>query len=125
MKPHRIRMAHSLIVHYYLHRCLEILRPFPASPDDFRRFHSDDYFSFLSSVSPNLIHSDPFLHRQLKPFNVGEDCPVFDGLFPFCEASAGGSIGAAVKLNLRDADIALNWAGGLHHAKKAEASGFC
>jgi histone deacetylase 1/2 len=22
-------------------------------------------------------------------------------------------------------DIAVNWAGGLHHAKKAEASGFC
>lgn len=23
------------------------------------------------------------------------------------------------------ADIAINWSGGLHHAKKAEASGFC
>ena len=23
------------------------------------------------------------------------------------------------------ADIAINWAGGLHHAKKSEASGFC
>ena len=23
------------------------------------------------------------------------------------------------------ADIAINWAGGLHHAKKVEASGFC
>ena len=23
------------------------------------------------------------------------------------------------------ADIAVNWAGGLHHAKKCEASGFC
>jgi acetoin utilization deacetylase AcuC-like enzyme len=32
---------------------------------------------------------------------------------------------AAVKLNNREADIAINWAGGLHHAKKTEASGFC
>ena len=24
-----------------------------------------------------------------------------------------------------EADIAINWAGGLHHAKKREASGFC
>ncbi|XP_059306724.1 histone deacetylase 6-like isoform X2 [Lycium ferocissimum] len=40
-------------------------------------------------------------------------------------ASAGGSIGAAVKLNHQDADIAINWAGGLHHAKKSAASGFC
>jgi len=23
------------------------------------------------------------------------------------------------------ADIAINWSGGLHHAKKFEASGFC
>lgn len=25
--------------------------------------------------------------------NVGEDCPVFDGLFEFCQISASGSIG--------------------------------
>lgn len=25
--------------------------------------------------------------------NVGEDCPVFDGLFEFCQLSTGGSIG--------------------------------
>lgn len=31
--------------------------------------------------------------------NVGEDCPVFDGLYEFCQLSAGGSVAAAVKLN--------------------------
>jgi len=31
----------------------------------------------------------------------------------------------AAKLNSKQADIAINWAGGLHHAKKSEASGFC
>ncbi|GAA0138604.1 histone modifying enzyme [Lithospermum erythrorhizon] len=124
MKPHRIRMAHNLIVHYSLHRRMEINRPFPAAATDIRRFHSDDYVSFLATVSPETIH-DHAHDRNLKRFNVGEDCPVFEGLFPFCQASAGGSIGAAVKLNRGDADIAINWAGGLHHAKKSEASGFC
>lgn len=33
--------------------------------------------------------------------------------------------GGAVKLNHGESDIAINWAGGLHHAKKSEASGFC
>ncbi|GAB2240328.1 hypothetical protein Droror1_Dr00020846 [Drosera rotundifolia] len=37
----------------------------------------------------------------------------------------GGSIGVAVKLNRGDADIGIDWAGGLHHAKKSEASKFC
>ena len=31
----------------------------------------------------------------------------------------------AVRLNKQETDIAINWAGGLHHAKKSEASGFC
>ena len=37
-----------------------------------------------------------------------------------CTRAAG-----AGKLNDGSADIAINWAGGLHHAKKSEASGFC
>ena len=33
--------------------------------------------------------------------------------------------GGAQQLNMGDAEIAINWTGGLHHAKKSEASGFC
>ena len=39
-------------------------------------------------------------------------------------APADLSEGAA-RLSRDKCDIAVNWAGGLHHAKKAEASGFC
>jgi len=46
-------------------------------------------------------------------------------LFEFCQISSGGSVGGAYKLNNQTSDICINWAGGLHHAKKAEASGFC
>ncbi|XP_026440446.1 histone deacetylase 6-like [Papaver somniferum] len=119
MKPHKIRMAHSLIVGYELDKSMEICKPYEATPKDIAKFHSDDYVEFLSAVSPESLSDH-------KRFNVGtEDCPVFEGLFEFCQASAGGSIGAATKLNRGDADIALNWAGGLNHAKKCEASGFC
>jgi acetoin utilization deacetylase AcuC-like enzyme len=34
-------------------------------------------------------------------------------------------LAAAERLNSGQADICINWAGGLHHAKKTEASGFC
>jgi len=63
----------------------------------------------------------------MQRFNVGEftDCPVFDGLFDFCATYTGCSIDGAVKLNHGLTDIAINWSGGLHHAKKMEASGFC
>ncbi|KAG5556048.1 hypothetical protein RHGRI_006617 [Rhododendron griersonianum] len=31
------------------------------------------------------LHTHP---RNLRHFNVSENCPVFDGLFPFCQATA-------------------------------------
>jgi histone deacetylase 1/2 len=127
------------------------------------KFHSDDYIDFLSKITPDNMMSSL---NQLQMFNVGEDCPVFDGMYEYCQISAGGSIGTsisctptppllvshfelspcffffhlfffffffffffcftdgALRLNHGLADIAVNWAGGLHHAKKSEASGF-
>ncbi|GAQ90432.1 Histone deacetylase complex catalytic component RPD3 [Klebsormidium nitens] len=122
MKPHRIRMTHNLLLHYGLYNKMEIFRPFPSRDKDMCRFHADDYVDFLKMVTPENQHENL---KMLKRFNVGEDCPVFDGLFNFCQTYTGGSVGGAVKLNHQHSDIAINWSGGLHHAKKCEASGFC
>eukprot|EP00301_Raphidiophrys_heterophryoidea_P017916 c2914_g1_i1.p1 GENE.c2914_g1_i1~~c2914_g1_i1.p1 ORF type:complete len:450 (-),score=130.21 c2914_g1_i1:1153-2451(-) len=122
MKPHRMRMTHSLLLSYGLYRKMEIYRPSQAQEQDMTKFHADDYIHFLATVTPDNQSHFP---QQLQRFNLGEDCPVFDGLFNFCQSSAGGSIGGAVKLNHGQADVAINWSGGLHHAKKCEASGFC
>jgi histone deacetylase 1/2 len=122
MKPHRIRMAHNLILNYGLYRKMEIYRPHKASADEMTKYHSDDYIKFLRSIRPDNVHE---YNKQMQRFNVGEDCPVFDGLYEFCQLSAGGSVAGAVKLNKQQTDIAINWGGGLHHAKKSEASGFC
>eukprot|EP01039_Chlorochromonas_danica_P004578 gene4579-5018_t len=124
MKPHRMRMAHHLILAYGLYRKMDVYRPRRASDYQIQAFHSEDYVEFLKNVSPDNLRS---FSNQITKFNLGEntDCPVFDGLYEFCTISAGGSIDAAVKLNQGLTDIAINWGGGLHHAKKSEASGFC
>ncbi|KAI3413806.1 putative histone deacetylase 1-A [Globodera pallida] len=122
MKPHRIRMTHNLLLNYGLYRKMEVFRPKPASLEEMTKYHSDDYMLFLKNIKPDNIAD---FGRQMQRFNVGEDCPVFDGLFEFCQISSGGSIAAATKINKQHVDIAINWMGGLHHAKKSEASGFC
>ncbi len=44
---------------------------------------------------PQSMHS-----AQLEEFNMKyEDCPVFDGLWKYCQIYTGASVGAAVKLN--------------------------
>ncbi|CAF3330863.1 unnamed protein product [Rotaria socialis] len=122
MKPHRIRMAHNLVLNYGLYRKMEVYRPHKAVADEMTRFHSDEYVKFIQNVGPDNIME---FNKQMQRFNVGEDCPVFEGVYEFCQISAGGSLAGAVKLNRKLTDIAINWAGGLHHAKKSEASGFC
>ncbi|KAK3300629.1 uncharacterized protein B0H64DRAFT_19881 [Chaetomium fimeti] len=122
MKPHRIRLAHSLVMNYDVYKFLEIYRAKPAVTSEMTQFHTDEYIEFLQKVTPDNM--DGFMREQGK-YNVGDDCPVFDGLFEFCGISAGGSMEGAARLNREKCDIAINWAGGLHHAKKSEASGFC
>jgi histone deacetylase 1/2 len=122
MKPHRIRLAHSLVMNYGLYKKMEIYRAKPASKYEMTQFHTDEYIDFLAKVTPDNMES---YQKEQQKYNVGDDCPVFDGLFDFCGISAGGSMEGAARLNRKKADIAINWAGGLHHAKKSEASGFC
>lgn len=124
-------------------------RPHKATAEEMTKFHSDDYIRFLRSIRPdNMTEYNKQMQRckregslLIVPFaryillrfiylhllilysvNVGEDCPVFDGLYEFCQLSAGGSVAGAVKLNKEATDIAINWAGGLHHAKKSEVT---
>ncbi len=83
----------------------------------------------MARVSAVVLSRDPpcsHTHTSHAATDLaGDDCPGFEGLYEFCSISAGGSIAAAQSLNSGQADIAINWAGGLHHAKKREASGFC
>ncbi|OEL19738.1 Histone deacetylase 9 [Dichanthelium oligosanthes] len=122
MKPHRLCMTHHLVLSYGLHKKMEIYRPHKAYPIELAQFHSADYVEFLHRITPDTKH---LYSSELTRFNLREDCPVFDNLFEFCQIYAGGTLDAARRLNHKTCDIAINWAGGLHHAKKCEASGFC
>lgn len=124
MKPHRLKLTHHLVLSMGLYRKLDVYRPHLASAAEMSKFHAEDYVEFLQKVSPDNVR--PFLNKMAQ-FNVGEctDCPVYDGCFEFCSMYSGASLDGAVKLNQGATDIAINWSGGLHHAKKSEASGFC
>jgi histone deacetylase 1/2 len=115
-------MAHNLLLNYHIYEKMDVYRPPAATEQELTKFHADDYIKFLQMITPQNMISHA---KQIQRFNIGDDCPIFDGIFDFCKTSAGGSIAGAVKLNFDKADVAINWAGGLHHAKKCEASGFC
>lgn len=131
MKPWRLTLTKEIVMAYGMHTAMDSYLSRAATPEELTEFHKADYIEFLSSVTPQNIATkypeltNPALGYSGPLFGVGDDCPIFDGLFDYCSLYAGASIDAARKLTANQSDIAVNWSGGLHHAKKAEASGFC
>jgi acetoin utilization deacetylase AcuC-like enzyme len=80
----------------------------PATKREMTQFHTDEYIDFLARITPsnmNLFIRDQHkckIYRfqiqlaiilQMLTDNVGDDCPIFDGMFDYCSISAGGSMG--------------------------------
>ncbi|KAK4683538.1 hypothetical protein P7C73_g6709, partial [Tremellales sp. Uapishka_1] len=122
MRPHRMELTNQLVLGYGLHSRMTMHSPRKATEEELETFHDADYVDFLKRVTPK---NAAVLTKDWTKFNVGDDCPVFYDLFSFCQQYAGASLAAARKLSQDSTDIAINWSGGLHHAKKGEASGFC
>ena len=122
MKPPRIAMTHSLVIGYGLDKYMDVYKPRRAQRDELLSFHSEDYVETLRSTDPDTFRTTI---SSFAKYGLDEDCPIFPGLFDFCRLYSGASIEGAAKLNSGQYDIAVNWAGGLHHAKKSSSSGFC
>ena len=123
MKPWRLTLTNKIVLSYGMQEAMDLYMPSQATDAELKRFHKSDYVDFLRRVKPtDNTWSDA---DQAYAFNTGDDCPIFDGLFDYCSHYGGASLDAARKLTNRQSDIAINWSGGLHHAKKGEASGFC
>ncbi|KAI0600876.1 histone deacetylase phd1 [Biscogniauxia sp. FL1348] len=126
MKPWRLTLTKSLVSAYGMNFAMDNYSVRAATFEELTAFHTQDYVNFLATVAPQPMPLDvDNPHPDLK-FNLGgSDCPLFEGLYDYCSMSAGASLDAARKLCTNQADIAIAWGGGLHHAKKSEASGFC
>ncbi|KAI0699663.1 hypothetical protein BC835DRAFT_1405048 [Cytidiella melzeri] len=123
MKPHRLTLTNALVFGYGIDKQIHhIYDPRPATQAELEAYHDHDYIDFLSRVTPQNQNS---LKQAIDQFNCVEDCPIFSDMYDFCRMYTGASLAAARKLAAGTTDIAINWSGGLHHAKKAEASGFC
>mmetsp|Transcript_7354 Transcript_7354/g.9299 ORF Transcript_7354/g.9299 Transcript_7354/m.9299 type:complete len:404 (-) Transcript_7354:20-1231(-) len=123
MKPFRLMLTDHLVISYKLYEQMDLYTPRRATKEELLEFHAEDYIDFLQTITPEktLKMSD----QKLAQFNIGDDCPVFDGIYDYSSIYAGASLDALRKLISGMSDIAINWSGGLHHAKKFEPSGFC
>ncbi|KAF4552725.1 Histone deacetylase domain-containing protein [Elsinoe fawcettii] len=141
MKPWRLTLTKHLVMGYGLQFAMDNYEALPASKETVAAFHDPDYVEFLSKISPQTFEQLGHIYAnrippgssedivRLGPFNLsishGADCPVFDGMSEYLFLYTGATMEAASCLINHQSDIAINWSGGLHHAHKSEASGFC
>ena len=130
MDPQRLRMVHSLVLSLGLRDLFRLVPTEACSYSDLRTFHSPEYLKFLQTVTHEKIVTGEVSSESCHAFNIGPvkdgvDCTAFAGLWDFNRLVAGASLDAAYMLRTGETDIAINWAGGLHHAKSGNAAGFC
>ncbi|MGH7333066.1 MAG: acetoin utilization protein AcuC, partial [Candidatus Rokuibacteriota bacterium] len=97
-----------------------VREPEPADEARIAEFHSRAYLEVLKASDGGL----PPARAGLFGLGPGDN-PVFAGLWQVARLAAGGSLDAADLVAGGDVDRAFHFAGGLHHAMPARASGFC
>ncbi len=94
-----------------------VVRPEPADEAALTRVHDPAYLAAVKAAP-----DDPFFTGY--GLNT-PDNPVFDGMHEASALVAGATLTAAEAVWQGRARRAVNVAGGLHHAMRARASGFC
>jgi acetoin utilization protein AcuC len=123
MKPIRLKLTAELIDAYGMEHFpgASMVEPRIATVEELRLVHDDEYIDKVQELS---------LPGAQETFAAGwglgtADNPIFFGMHQASAAIAGASLLAAEKIMSGEIDHGFNVAGGLHHAQKARASGFC
>ncbi|UUN28435.1 acetoin utilization protein AcuC [Streptomyces sp. FIT100] len=119
MDPVRLALTMGLVRAYGLDRSVDVVAAKPAGESTLRLVHREDYVAAVRAASENPRAAD-------QTYGLGTmDDPAFAGMHEASALIAGQSVGAAEAVWRGEAEHAVNFAGGLHHAMPGAASGFC
>lgn len=121
MDPVRLALTKRLIESLGVESCpeLRVVAAKPVGESTLRLVHRPDYIEAVRQASADPASAD-------ERFGLGTvDDPAFARMHDVSALIAGQSVGGAEAVWQGKALHAVNFAGGLHHAMPASASGFC
>ena len=123
MRPVRLQHTFDLLSAYgaFDQNTSQLVPARPACEAELGWFHTEEYIQAVKSFSRGLSEYD----MNRFNFNSHGDNPAYPGMFEAAVLSTGGTLVAAEMVAQRQADVAFNISGGLHHAAPDHASGFC
>ena len=122
LKIIRLKLTYELIRAYGLLSLpsVQTIITRKAEEDDLATFHSKEYLSILKQANDGHLRGDAY------SYGLGPgDNPIFPGLFDWSLSVTGATLQAVDTVASGEREIAFNIAGGLHHAMRSRASGFC
>lgn len=119
--PLRLRLTAELLEAAGLISPEEFVAPSPAALEEILMVHDPGYVRAVQAMSASGQPND-----RAFTYDLGDgDNPVFQGMHEAAALVVGATLTAANRVMTGGADHALNVGGGLHHAQRARASGFC
>lgn len=122
MNQIRIKLTYELMKELGIFDREEVIlsEPEVATPEQIQLIHSKDYVEMVRSVSDGKSQQDAFL------FGLGSgDNPIFEDMYYASAVHTGAVIHAVDIVMDGQVNHAFTPAGGLHHASRSRASGFC
>lgn len=119
--PLRIRLTLELCDALGLLDGYDFLAPEPVSEEELTSVHTLTYVRMVQQASRGA--GDP---ERLLDYGLGTpDNPLFAGMHEACSRVVGGTVLACRLVAAGEAEHAMCISGGLHHALRSKASGFC
>jgi len=118
--PLRLELTMDLIETLELISPQQILKPVTAGQKELELFHSRAYVEAVQKAQAGIPDS------HAGRYQLGTtDNPVFPGMHDAAATVVGSTLAALRQVVEGKCTHALNLAGGLHHAQRDQASGFC
>ena len=122
LKPWRLRGVHETLERLgaFALPNARVLAPRLATPAEVERVHDPAYVEAIAQAS-----TEPELDYSRWGLSELGDTPAFKGMHEVSLLTTGGSLVAMDEVLAGRARVAVNYSGGLHHAMRRRASGFC
>lgn len=121
MNPVRLELTAALCQEFELFAepDAQVVSPQPASDEQLLTVHGPEYIAAVRRASLDPDSADP-------AFGLGtDDDPAFEGIHDISARLVGGTLDIAQAVWTGQARHGVNFCGGLHHAMRDYASGFC
>ena len=122
LKPERLTLVHETLTSLgaFAKSNARLLAPRAATRDEIERIHAPQYVEAVMQAS-----NDPELDYTQWGLAAYGDTPPFLGMHEVSLLTTGGSLLAMEEVIAGHLRVAVNYSGGLHHAMRRRASGFC